>query len=571
MQMKCLWIGLLGALALVAGCASPLAVDGAPCPCPADYVCDPVLKRCVQPGAVTPPAQPSPDAEAPPPTRDPEATRCVQPGPVVTRPLAARAYRDTIQDLLGLTVDTSDLPRDDDLPDPNQTPSPFQEELSQRYRTLGDQVAKRAAANLKLPCAPDPPGQTACARTFAEGLGARAYRRPLTARELDELVDIYDQARRIYVTDEGYYRLIQHLLASEEFYLRKEAGETTGPRPGLLSLTQWEIAARLSYFLWGTIPDDELRAAAGRGELRTKARVQAQAERMLASRRTEAMLADFHRRWLRLEEVRTVPKEGVPEFSPELREALLTSGQETPILSLWREGGNQAALFRGPLVGNRAMSSFYGLSTPDGGGFEALHPLGAQKRFGVLTLPAVMSVLGHNGDSAVVQRGSFVVRRYLCIDLPLPPNLVVPPVREPQPDRTTRERFAEHSMNPTCWGCHGNMDPIGFALENYDGFGRWRESENGRPIDVYSGQVGDVLGQPFQGPEGLAQMLATRKDVATCMVHHWFTFALGRASIPTDDCTLQELEEAFLEGRRTLRPLLLAIVRSDAFLTRVAP
>jgi hypothetical protein len=568
MQMKCLWIGLLGALALVAGCASPLAVDGAPCPCPADYVCDPVLKRCVQPGAVTPPAQPPPDAGAPA-NPDPEATLCVQPGPVLTRPLGAWAYRETIRDLLGVTIETDQLPPDNDLP--GEPASPFQEELADRYRKLAVDVAARAAANLTLPCQPDPPGQTACARAFAEGLGARALRRPLTPPELDELVDVYDQARRSYGSQEGYVRVIKQILASDQFYLRKEVGEPTGPLPGLRSLTQWEIAARLSYFLWGTIPDEELRAAAGRGELRTKAGVQAQAERMLASPRAEAMIADFHRRWLRLEEVRTVPKEGFPDFSPELREALLTSAQETPILSWWREGGNQSALFRGPLVANRAMSAFYGLSTPAGSGFEPLHPLGAQKRFGVLTLPAVMSVLGHNGDSAVVQRGSFVLRRYLCLELPLPPNLTVPPVREPQPDSTTRERFAEHSMNPTCWGCHGNMDPIGFALENYDGLGRWREYENGRRIDVSSGQVGDVLGDPFQGPEGLAQMLATRPDVAACMVHHWFTYALGRASLSTDSCTLRKLEEAFGHGNRTLRPLLLAIVRSDAFLTRVAP
>jgi hypothetical protein len=568
--MKLLWIGLPGVLALIAGCTTPLAVEGAPCPCPQDYVCDPGLRRCVR-ESVAPPAQAMPDSGVAA-TRDPEATVCVQPGPVVTRPLAARAYRNTIQDLLGVSADTSELPADNDLPEEGPPPSPFQSDLMQVYVRLADQVSKRAAANLTLPCEIDPPGQTACARLFAQRLGARAFRRPLNDRELDYLVNVYDEGRRIYASDQGYQRLIQQILAADDFYLRKEVGEATGPRPGLLSLTPWEIAARLSYFLWGTVPDEELNQRAAQGQLRTKADVQAAAERMLASPRAEAMIADFHRRWLGLEAIRTATKEeAVTAFSPALRDDLLTSGQETAALAWWRRGGNLASLFAGPLVGNRAMSDFYALSTPAGGGFEALQPLGTQRRFGVLTLPAVMGSLAHGAETAVVMRGNFVLRRFMCRDVPLPPNLVVPAVRPPTPGATTRERFAEHSDNPACRSCHANMDPIGFALENYDGYGRWREYEDGHLIDVSSGAVGDLLGQPFQGPQGLAELLAGSDDVASCLSRNWFSYALGRAAIVTDDCTLKQLDRAFTAGGRTLRPLLIAIVRSDAFLTRTAP
>jgi hypothetical protein len=144
-------------------------------------------------------------------------------------------------------------------------------------------------------------------------------------------------------------------------------------------------------------------------------------------------------------------------------------------------------------------------------------------------------------------------------------------VAEPKPTATARERFAQHSMNPVCWVCHGDMDPIGFALENYDAYGRWRELENGRALDVSSGPVGNVLGEPFEGPHGLAQLLARREDVSMCIARNWFSHAVGRGYTTTDDCTVKHLQRAYEAGDRTLRPLLMAIVRSDAFLTRVAP
>jgi len=565
MQMKSSWIGLLGALTLVAGCAAPLPVEGAICPCPDGYTCG-KSGRCERP-------PPAPDNDPPEPPPDREATVCVQPGPTPVRPLGAVHYRNSVQDLLGVTVDTSALGPDDDLPSDLQPPSnPFHSELAQKYLKLADEAAAAAMARLPqvLPCAPDPPGEVACARKFAGAFGHRAFRRPLQESEIAVLLVAFEEGRRLYGGDLGYRRLIQQILAAEDFYLRKDVGGPTGPRPGLLSLTQWEIATRLSYFLWGAPPDDELREKAAALNLGTKAAVQAQAERLLASPRAEAMIADFYRRWLHLDRVRSKEADS-PAFSPELRASLVTSAQETLALSQWRRGLDQRALFGGPLVGNRAMSDFYALSMPAGTGFEALEPLGTQKRFGVLTLPALMSTLAQNRDSSLVQRGVFVLRRFMCLSIPAPPD-TIPALAEPRPNATTRERFAVHSANPVCWGCHAHMDPIGFALENYDGYGRWREyDEQGRLIDVSSGQVGDLLGQPFDGPQGLAALLANSRDVAECTASNWFSYAMGRPVLPTDGCTVKELFDAYDGSGRKLSPLLIAIVRSDAFLTRKAP
>jgi hypothetical protein len=565
----------VGALVLgLAGCAGPLPVEGAPCPCPASLTCDPASKRCVRAASPVAPAPDAGSAAGDEAGLPPEAVTCVDPGPALTRPLDAEEWAATVRDLLGVTVEPTGLPRPSTLPGSGEPPpNPFASELKARYVTLADAAAARAVERLRdlLPCAPDPPGENGCARQFALGFAARAYRRPLAPGELDLLLVAFKDGRQLYGGDLGYRRLIAETLSQESFYLRVERGEASGPHPRLLSLTPWEVATRLSYFLWGTMPDDSLRAEADAGGLRTKVQVRAQAERLLASRRADTVIAAFHRRWLHVEDVRFVPKGmDTPAFSADLREALVTSGQATSALGMWAQRGDQAALFRGPLVGNRAMADFYGLSAPQGTGFEELTPLGEQQRFGILTLPAVLSTLAEGADSAPVRRGLFVVRELMCGEAISPPSGVIPPAPPPSTTTTTRLRFFEHTANPTCRACHGLFDPIGFGLENYDGYGRWRTHENGIAIDA-SGMT-DLLGQPFDGPGGLAQLLAGSRKVSSCLVRQWFRFAMGRAALDGDTCTLeQQLEPQFEAGGRRLRPLLLAIVTSDAFLTLKRP
>jgi hypothetical protein len=295
--------------------------------------------------------------------------------------------------------------------------------------------------------------------------------------------------------------------------------------------------------------------------------VKAQAERLLSAPRAEPVIAAFFRRWLRLEAVRTAPKGAdTPAFTPELREALVTSGLRATTARKWQRGGDQAALFGGPVVGNRAMSDFYGWSAPMADGFEELAPREPQKRFGVLTLPAVLGTLAHGADSHPVRRGHFVLAELMCkLDLPPAPP-VTPPPDPAASTGTTRQRYEAQTSSGVCQACHRLFDPIGYGLENYDGYGRWRDSENGIPIDA-SG-MGTVAGEPFDGPGGLAAILAGSPAVSRCLSRQWLRFALGRTIGVEDDCTLDRLERAFVAGGRQLRPLLLEIVTSDAFLTK---
>jgi hypothetical protein len=552
------------------GCTQPLPIEGTPCPCPeaSGFRCDSALNRCVR--AAQSRTGDSPDSGAAPDAMpDPEATVCVQPGPAPVRPLEAMEYANTVMDLLGVTVDTTLLPSPVQLPGlaPDSF-SPFSSQLADAYNRAADQAAAQATAQLQtlLPCPPDPPGENACARKLAERLGARAYRRPLAQAEIDELVRVFDEARRTYGPELGYRRLVQQVLASKKFYLRDEVGEGSGPRPGVVRLTPWEVATRLSYFLWATMPDETLATRAATGRLRTKADVREEAERLLDSLRAKAVIDTFHRRWLQLPILPEGDK-GLPAFGA-LREALVTSGELTTRLALWDAPGDQAALFKGPLVGDRAMADFYGLSAPPAAGFAALSPLGDQKRFGILTLPAVLAASSADEQSNPVRRGHFVMDALLCRALPSPPASV-PPTPAPKAELTTRARFEKFTSGASCMPCHGMFDPIGYALENYDGYGRWRTTDNGVPIDA--SWKGDLLGRPFDGPGGMAELLSTSEEVSACLASQWFRFAIGRARVETDSCTLAELEKAFMRGGRRLRPLLLAIVTSDAFLTRQAP
>jgi hypothetical protein len=502
-------------LLLLAGCTAPLAVEGARCPCPAGFRCDPAAGRCVPAeGPPVTPTMPAPDGG----TGMSPPTACTDPGPTAVRRLSAEEYANTVLDLLGVVADTSSLPRDTGLPEQaGQLPtSPFlSPELAETFTRLADDVAARATTDPRrlLPCEPDPPGQTACARQFAERFGARAYRRPLTTQEVDELVAAFEEGRRSYGSDRGLRRLIQFALVSPAFLFRIEVGERAVPSAGVVPLTPWEIATRLSYFLWATMPDEALRVRAAAGNLRTREEVRAEAERLLDSPRAAAVVASFHRRWLGFEGVRDVAKDAAaePSFDGAFREALVTSAQQTVGLRMWERPGDQAALFGGALVANRAMSEFYGLSLPAGTGFEELSPLGGQKRFGVLTLPAVLARLAKGGESHPVRRGIFVVSELLCREIP-PPPAAIPPAPTPMPGATTRDALSEHSKNVACAACHAQFDAIGFGLENYDGYGRWRETENGKPIDASGG--GALLGRAFDGPEGLAAILASSDEVS---------------------------------------------------------
>jgi hypothetical protein len=208
------------------------------------------------------------------------------------------------------------------------------------------------------------------------------------------------------------------------------------------------------------------------------------------------------------------------------------------------------------------MAQFYNLALPSGSGPGWVTPLADQKRFGLLTAPAWLVDGAGKDEVNPIKRGVWIRGRLLCRDLP-PPPAEIPPMPEPVPTKTKRELYEQHRANPVCALCHAGIDPLGFALENYDGLGKWRMTDGQFDIDP----AGEVPGMKFSGLEDLAQQLSTSPEVRSCAVQQWFRYGFGRPVVSDDQCALESLGKAFAEGGYRTRALLLALVVSETFTT----
>ena len=314
------------------------------------------------------------------------------------------------------------------------------------------------------------------------------------------------------------------------------------------------------------MPDELLRQAAAACAPSTEQGIRDEAQRMFGHPRAQRTRESFFERWLEASAVRTAPKP--PEnlaFNVELREALVASARMSFSRLAWEAGQN--ALFESPEIwGDASMSRFYGLTPPPGPGFGVIRPTGDQKRFGLLTYPALLASMARGEETSPVARGILFVEEVLCTNVPAPPpnlDAVSPP--EAHPRATMRERLGEHTDNALCNACHKLFDPIGLGLENYDGYGVWRTHENGQRINA----AGRLLDIDFDGPAGLASLLGKAEEVSDCLVVQWFRYTFGREpQRPADDCTIKQLKAAFTRDGRSLQALLLATVETDAFRMR---
>jgi hypothetical protein len=494
-------------------------------------------------------------------------SRCVDPGPTVPRRLSAEEYRNTVTDLLGVAIPFDPPAEDPEMPVADSATAPA---VPPALRSLGEQIAGRAVAMADRLTGCDPAGASyaSCLQGFLERLGRRAFRRPLAAKEQADIGTAFETGRSAGGPVGGLQAALAQILGAPPFLYRLDLGEAAAAGARNTPLTPWERASRLSYFLWRTMPDAALFAAAESGALRDAAEVQAQTQRLLRDERAAAALASFHRRWLELDvEGAQAGTPGGP--SAPLRTSIMRSADMLFASLIWREDADLGTLLGFPsLYGDRPMAGFYDLSPPAGDGLEMLSPRGGQIRRGLITTPAFLATFSHGVVSAPVRRGRIISDKLLCKTF-LPPATGVPPVESrpgmPAP-KTTRQLYAEHTSNPACSFCHQYFDPIGFGLENYDGFGRWRTSENGHDIDA----SGVIYGTSFQGPAGLVEYLAAPENAPHCLVVQLFRQAMGRAETDADDCTLAELQTAFQRGGERVQPLLLAITGSQAFLTRRA-
>ncbi len=357
------------------------------------------------------------------------------------------------------------------------------------------------------------------------------------------------------------------ILQSPNFLYRVETGDLDLAADGVVPLTSYEIATRLSYLLWNSMPDDELFEAAANDELRTAEQIAVQAERMMEDARAQEVVLDFHEQWLALRD--HVPTE-LEDMEPLLREETQTFLTEV-ILS---GDGKLDTLLRADFsYMNAELAAFYGMDTTGlGDQFERVS-IDPQQRSGLMTQALTMAINAEEHETSPIKRGRFVRELLLCQTLPPPPpDLMVEPP-DPDPNKTTRERYAEHRENPACAGCHNLIDPLGFAFEHYDQFGQWRDEENGLPVDA-SGELGftdeEHLHGELYGAVELAQRLAQSETVEACAVDGWFRYAYGRDITEADSCTIDHLRGVFAQSDGDIRELLFNLTQTDAFRFRPA-
>jgi hypothetical protein len=439
--------------------------------------------------------------------------------------------------------------------------------LAQQYLLAAEALATNATKDLVGLMGCDPAaGGDACVRAFLTRFGQRAWRRPLTSAEVDTLDGMYSNSSKSFDIPTSVQTVLEAMLTSPHFLYRVEHGV---PKAGAAAvpLTSWEIASRLSYFLLGSMPDDALFAAAAADELRTPAQIEAQARRLLAATNGAVTdrIAQFFTEWLHLVNLASLQKDktAFPDFTPTLGAAMLLETQSFVVRTIFAGPGDLGTLLTAPYTYVPAeVAPLYGAGTPSADGKLMLDP---KQRAGLLTQPAVLATFAKADSTDPVHRGKFVFEDILCGTVPPPPANVniTPPVITP--NTTARQRFAEHDSSAVCAACHTFMDPIGLAFENYDGIGRWRDTEGGQPIDASGMLKGTDVDGPFVGAVALAQKLAGSPQVAACVVKQVFRFGFGRFETNEDAPTLDLLGKGFGTSKQKIVELLVAATQVPAF------
>jgi mono/diheme cytochrome c family protein len=426
-------------------------------------------------------------------------------------------------------------------------------------------------------CRPERSAQeSACARTILTRLARRAFRRPVTSADIQPLYAFYERGRARRSDAEsgdfesGIQAAIEAMLVSPEFLFRIEQDPQPAGAGKAYRLSDVDLASRLSFFLWSSIPDDELLDLAERRGLNDPSVLQRQVRRMLDDPRADALVSNFAGQWLHLRNVETVkPDPVVLPFDEALRQAFRT---ETTLFvsSIFREDRSLLDLLSADhTFVNQRLAEHYGIRRVYGSQFRRV-TLTDANRHGLLGQGSVLTVTSYPNRTSVVQRGKWILENLLGTPPPPPPADVPELKAAPHGKRLSlREQMQVHRANAVCAACHARMDPIGFALENYDAVGRWRSEDAGAPIDA-SGKLPD--GTDFQGPAGLSQLLLTRyrADFVRTATEKLLTYALGRGVDYDDFPAVRSIDREAARDNYRMSSLILAIVKSTPFQMRRA-
>jgi hypothetical protein len=436
----------------------------------------------------------------------------------------------------------------------------------------------------------------ACGRATLEILQQRAWRRPATAAEKAWLRELHDGWFEAGGFEVALQLGLQVVLQSPDFLYLVERGEAAeaGPR----RLDDFEVASRLSFFLWDTMPDAALFAAAAAGELSTPEQVKAQARRMIRDKRARTAMRDYHRQWLGYATIQDMDPDGATYFPEEDGDDDAVGGRVSDLKTSYMAEFDlfvQHAVFeRGTLDAlltsrqgyvSEATAELYGVDyDEDGRSWEFRYDLGqvdetmdvemfpaqlpAEQRAGILTQGAFLAGHSHAVQPSPVLRGVFLRERLLCVPPLVPPDDVPPLEEEDEVEATTnRARYAAHTDNPACASCHISIDGAGFPFENYDSIGAWRDTDNGYPVDASGELAGTDVDGPVTDAVALAETLAASRTVYDCAVRQLYRYGMHRSDGAEDRAALAALQQNFWANGGVIPDLLVDFVSSEAFLT----
>ena len=442
--------------------------------------------------------------------------------------------------------------------------------FADQLETVSLQLASKASERATCPTGT---AEADCARSFIDGFVPKAYRRPVTSEERTQLLALYQVGRDGTDYKTGIQAVVQAVLESSSFLYRTELG--AGDGAGLKALTPPELASALSYLLTAGPPDAELQAAAEAGSLADGAERGEAGAPPVETAAAKTQLKDFVVQWMGLGDVSSVQKNNnvFPDFSPALRDSMKAESERFIENVLAQDKARLTELLAADYTfADSTLAQFYGL--PDRPGTTpAKVALPATRAGGLLTQAGLLSIYGHPDQSSPILRGKLVRTRLLCGTIPPPPPTVVAAAPPTDANKTTRSRVEAHTSNASCAGCHSQLDPIGFGMEDFDGIGKYRTMENGITVDA-TGQLDGTRDAEhqgaFTGAAQLARLLSTNSDVSDCANTQLFRFTMGRQEQALDACSLQPALSSFRGNELDLRELMVAYVRSPGFAQRRA-
>lgn len=505
---------------------------------------------------------------SPPPVDD--LARADGLGPSLLRRLSRDEYRQTVVDLLG--VDPSpflDLippdpsnPFDNDASSQNASAAWIEGAKAVADRTVQTLVMAPEKVKAIVPCTPTGPADVACLRKFVLSVGSRALRRPLLTDEVDRYVAM----SKVAIDEKNFLSAVEVLVRSwlqnQEFLYRVEIGTAVSGHLNVRRLTDYEMASRLSFLLWGSMPDADLMNRAALGKLATAAQIRETAQGMMASPRARGQVQRVHAMWLGYAQ---------PSGGAGLGMRLRQESDALVAKVIFEDQASWLHLFSATSTyADQPLAKHYGLPDPGPGGPRWIPYAGAGDRRGLLSHGSVLANGAKFGDTSPVQRGLWVRRRLMCEEIPPPPPGLAVAVDQPPPGDAKsckRDRYDEHA-EPGCNGCHRNLDPIGFGLERFDSRGRFRTHEPGRPdcpIDGEGALGHGQAAQVFSGPRGLAERLIHSGRLEACFAENLMRFIRGRPSLPDDPISDRDMAQRFRGADHRVGTLMVELAASNAF------